>query len=96
MKRIVVPLIALFVVIAAASPFVWRFMSENLIEASPRELTLAADGALHRAVEVRLQRQGALDATAIATAGLTAHVVAESEGAAVIVVQAPVTLGPGS
>ena len=93
MKRIVVPLVALFVLIAAASPFAWQLMSKNLIVASPRELTLPADGALHRAVEVQLQRGGALDATAITTAGHAAHVVVEREDAAAIVIQSPVNPG---
>jgi hypothetical protein len=89
-KRFVVPLVVLIILIAAAAPFAWRLISRNQIVVSPRELTLSADGAPHRAFEVRLLRGGSLDAAAITTAGLPAQVLADDQDVSAIVIQSPV------
>lgn len=60
----------------------------------PRELTLPADGAMHRAVELHLSRGGRIEADAIATAGISARILPESDNAAVVEIQSPVN--PGS
>lgn len=90
MKR---ALALVLVLLAVAGAIAWRRARRQRLVVAPRELTLPADGALHRAVEVRLSRGGRIEADAISAAGVTARLVPESDNAAVVEIQSPVNPG---
>ena len=71
----------------------WRRATRQRLVVSPRELTLPADGAPHRAIEVRLSRGGRIDADAIVATGVPARVLPESGNAATVEIQSPVNPG---
>ncbi|MGA1982983.1 MAG: DUF1175 family protein [Acidobacteriaceae bacterium] len=90
MKR---TLVLVLVLLAVAAGFAWRRATQQRLVAAPRELTLPADGAPHRAVEVRLSRNGRIDADAISAAGVAARVLPEGNSAAAVEIQSPVNPG---
>ena len=90
MKR---ALVLVLVLLALAGAFAWRRAARQRVVVSPRELTLPADGALHRAVELRLSKGGPIDADAIAAAGIAARVLPEGGNAAAVEIQSPVNPG---
>jgi uncharacterized protein len=75
--------------LAAATLFAWRRGGQQRLVVIPRELTLPADGALHRAAQVRLARGGRIGADGVLLTGVPAHVAIESD-AAVVEIQSPV------
>jgi len=81
------------VLLAVAGGFAWRRARRERLVVAPHELTLPADGALHRAVEVRLSRGGRIEADAISVAGATARLVPEGNNAAAVEIQSPVNAG---
>ena len=90
MKR---ALVLVLVLLAVAGAFAWRRAARQRVVVSPRELTLPADGALHRAVELRLSKGGPIDADAIAAAGIAARVLPEGGNTAAVEIQSPVNPG---
>ena len=90
MKR---ALVLVLVLLAVAGAFAWRRAARQRVVVSPRELTLPADGALHRAVELRLSKGGRIDADAIVAAGIAARVLPEGGNAAAVEIQSPVNPG---
>jgi uncharacterized protein YfaT (DUF1175 family) len=89
-KRFGVPLIVLLVLLAVAIPFALHYATMQRVVVSPDELSLPADGALHRAVEISLRRSAPIDPSAVVVEGITAEVVAESGTVAEVVIQSPV------
>jgi uncharacterized protein YfaT (DUF1175 family) len=87
-------LVLVLVLLAVAAGFAWRRGTRQRLVVSPRELTLPADGAPHRAIEVRLSRSGRIDADALVATGVPARVLAEGDSAATIEVQS--TVNPGT
>jgi uncharacterized protein YfaT (DUF1175 family) len=87
-------LVLVLVLLAVAGGFAWRSARRQRLVVSPRELTLPADGAPHRAVGVRLSRSGRIDADALVATGVPARVLAEGDSAATIEVQS--TVNPGT
>jgi uncharacterized protein YfaT (DUF1175 family) len=85
-------LVLLLVLLAAAVPLAWRRSHRQRLVLSPRELTLPADGALHRAAQVRLSRGGPIDAQAIVSAGVPARILRNND-AADVQIQSPVNPG---
>lgn len=85
--------LVLVLLAAAAGAFAWRRATRQRLTVSPRELTLSADGARHRAVELRLSRGGRIDADAIVATGVTARVLPETATAAAVEIQSPVNPG---
>jgi len=85
-------IVLLLVLLATAVPLAWRRTHRQALIASPRELTLPADGALHRAAHVRLARGGPIAPEAIVSAGFPAHIVREAD-AATVEIQSPVNPG---
>jgi uncharacterized protein YfaT (DUF1175 family) len=81
------------VLLAVAGGFAWRRARRERLVVAPHELTLPADGASHRAVEVRLSRGGRIEADAISVAGVAARVLPEADNAAAIEIQSPVNPG---
>ena len=90
MKR---ALVLVLVLLAVAGAFAWRRAARQRVVVSPRELTLPADGALHRAVELRLSKGGRIDADAIVAAGIAARVLPEGGNTAAVEIQSPVNPG---
>ena len=90
MKR---ALVLVLVLLAVAGAFAWRRAARQRVVVSPRELTLPADGGLHRAVELRLSKGGRIDADAIVAAGIAARVLPEGGNAAAVEIQSPVNPG---
>ena len=90
MKR---ALVLVLVLLAVAGAFAWRRAARQRVVVSPRELTLPADGALHRAVELRLSKGGRMDADAIVAAGIATRVLPEGGNAAAVEIQSPVNPG---
>src|ERR1035441_9121623 len=88
-------LVLLLVVLAAVCAFAWQRRTRQRLLVSARELTLPADGALHRAIAGRVSRVGRIAAGAIATAGLSASVLPEGDAqiAAAVEVRSPVNPG---
>jgi hypothetical protein len=91
-KRATIVVVVMLILTAAAS-FAWRLNRQQRLLISPRELTLPADGALHRALEVRLSRNGRFAADSIVPSGITARVLPEGVAAATVEVQSPVNPG---
>lgn len=89
-------LVLLLVVLAAVCAFAWQRRTRQRLLVSARELTLPADGALHRAVAVRLSRGGRIDAGAIAAAGLSASVLPEGDAQAAAAVEVRSPVNPGT
>lgn len=92
MKRTIILLLVLF---AAAGTFAWQQRSRQRLVVSPGELTLPADGALHRTAQVRLSRNGQFDADDIVATGVAARVLAEDKNTATVEIQSPVNPGTG-
>ena len=90
MKRAVA---LVLVLLAVAGGFAWRRAARQRLVVAPRELTLPADGALHRAVEVRMSRGGRIEADAIVATGVAARVLPEGGSAAAVEIQSPVNPG---
>jgi hypothetical protein len=86
-------LVLVLVLLAVAGAFAWRRAARQRVVVSPRELTLPADGALHRAVELRLSKGGRIDADAIVAAGIAARVLPEGGNTAAVEIQSPVNPG---
>ena len=82
----------LLILLAAAGVLAWRRARQQRLVASPRELTLPADGALHRAVQLHLSRGGRIDADVVLSMGVPARILAEGYAAAVEI-QSPVNPG---
>jgi len=91
MKRTIV--IVALTLIATAAVFAWRHASRQQLVVSPREVDLPADGAMHRATQVRLSRGGPIDPATIASIGNPAHLVREDDSTAVVEIQSPVNPG---
>ena len=85
-------LVFLLVVLAVVCALALQRRARQRLVVSPRELTLPADGAMHRAIEVRLSRGGQIDAGAITAAGLSSSVLPEG-AAAIVEVRSPVNPG---
>jgi uncharacterized protein YfaT (DUF1175 family) len=81
--------IVLVFVLLSAAVFVWRLRPQRLM-ASPRELTLPADGAQHHSVQLRLSRGGRLDPSTVLAADAAVHLLPYSETSAEVVIQSPV------
>jgi len=90
-KRSIGLLLILFCV-AAGTVAWWRTRQQRLVLSS-REITLPADGNLHRALQVRLSRGGKIDANDIILTGLPARVLTESDNVSVVEIQSPVNPG---
>jgi uncharacterized protein YfaT (DUF1175 family) len=86
-------LVLVLVLLAGVGAFAWRRATRQRLLVSPRELTLPADGALHRAVDLRLSRNGRIEADTIAATGVPAHIFPEGSNAAVVEIQSPVNPG---
>jgi uncharacterized protein YfaT (DUF1175 family) len=91
-------LVLVLVLLAVAGAFAWRRATRQRLLVSPREAILPADGALHRVVELRLSRNGSIDADNIVATGVPAHIIPEKnapEGgnAAAVEIQSPVNPG---
>ncbi len=87
--------VAVWLLILAAGAAVfewWREREERLVVAA-REVTLPADGAEHRALDVRLASKGRMDAAKLMVTGVAGRALDEGDGAAVIEVRAPVNPG---
>lgn len=89
-KRIAAILLLLLPVVLALA---WRRTSRQHLVVAPHELSLPADGALHRAVQVHMSRGGQIDVDALASAGIAARIVPEGSAAAVVEIQSPVNPG---
>ena len=89
MKRAIV---LLLVLLAAAVPIAWRRRNQQRLVVSPRELILPADGALHRAAQVRLSRGGPIDDLTVASIGVPTRLLPAGDGA-VMEIQSPVNPG---
>jgi uncharacterized protein len=85
--------IFVLVLLVVAAPFLWQRAPRQRLVVSPSELTLPADGALHRAVTVRPSRGGSIDADALVATGIPARVVSESAAAPTVEIQSPVNPG---
>ena len=92
MKRATV---LVLVVCAAAGILAWRLTPRQRLVLSPRELTLPADGAPHRALEVRLSRGGSFAADSIVPTGVTARILPQGDASATVEIQAPMNPGTG-
>jgi len=91
MKRTIV--ILALTLIAAAAAFAWRHAGREQLVVSPRELTLPADGALHRGAQVRLSRGVPIEPATIASIGNPVRLVREDDSTAVVEIQSPVNPG---
>ncbi len=90
MKRVIA---LVLVLLAVAGAFAWRRATRQRLVVAPRELTLPADGAPHRAAEVRLSRNGRIEADAISAVGVSARILPEGDAAAAVEIQSPVNPG---
>ena len=90
MKRAIV---LLLVVLAGVAGLTWRHMRQEWPVISAREITVPADGALHRAIQVKLSRGGRIDGVAVLSPSPPAHLLRESDRAAIVEVQSPVNPG---
>jgi uncharacterized protein YfaT (DUF1175 family) len=77
----------------AAAVFAWRDVRPQRLLVTPWELTLPADGAPHRALQLRLSRGGRIEADAIASAGVSVRILPEGDSAAAVEIQSPVNSG---
>ena len=96
MKRVLVPLLVAVAAVAVLAAFValaWRHHARPRLVFSPHELTLPADGAVHRAVEVRLAKGGSLDPGEVTTAGPAATVNPQGDDAVSVDIRSQVTPG---
>ena len=82
----------LLVPLVAAAAYAWRHQNRQRLVVAPREITLPADGALHRAAQVRLSRGGPIGDLTATSIGLPAHLIQTGDGAAVEI-QSPVNPG---
>jgi hypothetical protein len=89
-RALILPLLLLA---AAAVLFARHYQSPQRLVVSPREVTLPADGALHRAADVRLSRDGSLDAVTLVSLGVPARLLRDSPTAATVEIQSPVNPG---
>jgi uncharacterized protein len=87
---IVLLLVVLVAALVAIGTFAWRALFLPRLAVSPHELTLPADGALHRAVEARLSRGGQIEAGDVVPQGPSANVLRESGDAVAIEIRSPV------
>jgi len=95
-KRVLVPLLVAVAAVAVLAAFValaWRHHARPRLVFSPHELTLPADGAVHRAVEVRLAKGGSLDPGEVTTAGPAATVNPQGDDAVSVDIRSQVTPG---
>jgi uncharacterized protein YfaT (DUF1175 family) len=86
-------IVLLLVVLAGAAGWMWRRMRQERLEVSARELTLPADGALHRAVQAHLSRGGRIDGVTVLSLSLPARLLRESDASAMVEIQSPVNPG---
>lgn len=89
-RTIVVLLIAVAAVIAIVLA---RGLRQQLV-ISPNQLSLPADGATHRAFEIRLSRGNHLDVNAIHAEGVPVRFLPEGEDAVTAEIRSPVNPGP--
>jgi uncharacterized protein len=87
-KRSLILLLLLF-----AALFAWHYQSPHHLVVSPRELTLPADGALHRAADVRLPLDGPIDAITLVSPSVPARLLRDSPTVATVEIQSPVNPG---
>jgi uncharacterized protein len=85
-------LILLLLLLATAAGLFAGHRPQRLV-VLPRELTLPADGALHRAADVHLSRAGSIDAVTLASPGVPARLSRDSPTAATVEIQSPVNPG---
>jgi uncharacterized protein YfaT (DUF1175 family) len=81
------------VLLAVAGAFVWRRATRQRLVVSPREASLPADGARHRAVELRMSRGGRIEDDSIVATGASADILPESGNVAAVEIQSPVNPG---
>jgi uncharacterized protein YfaT (DUF1175 family) len=86
-------LLLLLLLVAGLSIWRFRFQRPQRLILSTRELTLPADGAPHRAVQLHLSRAGRIDPREVALAGLNAQVLPEDSRNATVEIQSPVNPG---
>jgi uncharacterized protein YfaT (DUF1175 family) len=82
----------LLVLLAAAAAYAWRRQNQQRLVVAPREITLPADGALHRAAQIRLSRGGPIGDLTVGSVGLPARLIQTGDSAA-IEIQSPVNPG---
>jgi len=85
--------VLLLVVLVAAGTFAWRRPGRQRLVVSPDELTLPADGALHRAIQVQLARGSRIDPNELVPAGVPARVLAAGADAVEVEIQSPANPG---
>jgi uncharacterized protein YfaT (DUF1175 family) len=83
----------LLVLLAAAFTFGWVRRMQGRLVVTPHEVTLPADGALHRVVEARLPRGGHIDPDEVTVEGTPANVLSEGDGAVSVELRSPVNPG---
>jgi uncharacterized protein len=83
-------------VLAAIIVFAIHHRKLPRLTVSPASVTLSADGAVHRAVEVRLAQGGPLNAQEVTTEGPVATLSQDGDDAVAVDVQSPVIAGTPS
>ena len=73
-----------------AATFAWRRMRPQRLVVSSGEVTLPADGAQHRGLQLHLSRGGSINPSAILATGIPARVFVEAGHSAIIEIQSPV------
>jgi uncharacterized protein YfaT (DUF1175 family) len=83
-------IVLVLVVLAGIVAFAWRLWRPQRLIVSARNLTLPADGASHRALQLHLSRDGRIDASLVASGGPPARAINLSSTAAAVDIQSPV------
>jgi hypothetical protein len=86
-------ILLLLLLVAAAALVAWHRRSPQRLAVSPRELTLPADGALHRAADVHLSLGGPVDAVTLVSPSVPARLLRNSPTWATVEIQSPVNPG---
>jgi uncharacterized protein YfaT (DUF1175 family) len=83
-------IVLVLVVLAGIAAFAWRLRRPQRLIVSARNVSLPADGAAHRALQLHLSRDGQIDASRIASSGVSAQAINLSSTVAVLDIQSPV------
>ena len=83
----------LLVLLAVAAAYAWRRQNHQRLVVTRRELTLPADGALHRAAQVRRTRGGRIEGLTVTSNSIPTQLLQTTDGVTVEI-QSPVN--PGS
>jgi uncharacterized protein len=82
----------LLVLLALAAAYAWRHRNHQRLVVTPNQLTLPADGALHRAAHVRLSPRGQLEDIKVTSNGTPTQLLKGTDGLA-LEIQSPVNPG---